>query len=117
MLRVNMPSGVLAAGSALTPNTAGEPEEWEEEWEEERDEGDEPETNLLGIHCPAPRRGTGATTGPRGYMSGRLLPPSRCVRTSRSVRPGTDHHRHRPSLFHRPPATTGAPLVEARRCS
>ena len=30
-LRVRRPSGVSAAGSALMPNSAGEPEEWEDD--------------------------------------------------------------------------------------
>ena len=97
----------------MTPNTVGEPEEWEEEWEQERDEDNESETNLLGIHCPAPRRGTRAAAG---YVSGGLLPPSRCAITSCRVRPGTPHQTRRPSLFLRPP-TTGAPFVDARRCA
>ncbi|XP_044378291.1 uncharacterized protein [Triticum aestivum] len=69
-LRVRQPSGVSAAGSALTPKSAGEPEEWEEEWEEEE------AANLLGTHGPALRRGAGTATV-AGYASGGLLPPSR----------------------------------------
>ena len=71
-LRVRRPSGVSAAGSALTPNTAGEPEEWEEEREEECEEEVEEEPNLLGIHCPALRGWTGAAAM-AGYASGGLL--------------------------------------------
>src|SRR3954465_474418 len=43
-LRVRRPIGVSAAGSALTPRSAGESEEWEDEREKE----DEEEANLLG---------------------------------------------------------------------
>ena len=46
-LRVRRSIGVSAAGSALTPRSAGEPEEWEDEREEE----DEEEADLLGAHA------------------------------------------------------------------
>ena len=81
-LRVRRPSGVSAAGSALTPSSAGEPEEWEEDREEECEEEDEEEPKLLGIHCPARLRWAGAAAlAGEGYASGGLLPPSRCVST------------------------------------
>ena len=44
VLRVRQPSGV-SAGSALTPNSAGDPEECEEEREKEEEE----DAVLLGI--------------------------------------------------------------------
>ena len=46
-LRVSRPSGVSAAGSALTPSRAGVPEECDEDREEEEEEED---PNLLGAH-------------------------------------------------------------------
>ena len=60
-LRARRPSGDSAAGSALTPSSAREPEEWEENREEECEEEDEEEPNLLGIHCPARQRWARAT--------------------------------------------------------
>ena len=110
-LRVRRPSGVSAAGSALTPSRAGVPEECDEDREEEEEEED---PNLLGAHGPARRCCAGAAAL-AGYANGGSLPPSRYVSTPSSVRPGTPHHRWRPSLFCRPP-TTGAPLVDAKRC-
>src|SRR4051812_44906879 len=101
-LRVRRPSGVSAAGSALTPSSAGVPEECEEEHEEEEEEE---EPNLLGSHGPARRLCAGAAALAGGYANGGSLPPSRCVSTPSSVRPGTPHHRWRPSLFFRPPTT------------
>ena len=38
VLRVRRPSGVSAAGLALTRNSAGEPEEWKEEREDAEEE-------------------------------------------------------------------------------
>src|SRR3954468_10068216 len=94
-LRVRRPSGVSAAGSALTPSRAGVPEECDEDREEEEEEED---LNLLGAHGPARRCCAGAATL-AGYANGGSLPPSRYVSTPSSVRPGTPHHRWRPSLF------------------
>ena len=88
------------------------PEECDEDREEEEEEED---PNLLGAHGPARRCCAGAATLAGGYANGGSLPPSRYVSTPSSVRPGTPHQRWRPSLFCRPP-TTGAPLVDAKRC-
>ena len=72
-LRVRRLRGVSAAGSALTPSSAGVPEECEEEHKEEEEEE---EPNLLGAHCPSRRRCAGAAALIGGYVNGGLLPPS-----------------------------------------
>ena len=111
-LRVRWLSGVSAAGSALTPSRAGVPEECDEDREEEAEEED---PNLLGAHGAACRCCVGAATLAGGYANGGSLPSLRYVSMPSSVGPGTPHHRWRPSLFCRPP-TTGASLVDAKRC-
>ena len=89
-------------GSGLTGRRQGEPVELPDE------EEDAPGSMRLGVH-ELPRRRE--KDGGAGYSSLGVLPPSMYSRTASSVRPGTPHHRRRPSGLSLPEGTM--PFVDS----
>ena len=100
-LRVRALTGV-SWGSGLTGRRQGEPPDEEEA---------PPVSMRLGVQ-ELPRRRE--KEGGAGYSRRGVLPPSMYSRTASNVRPGTPHHRRRPTALSLPEGST--PLV-ASSCS
>ena len=96
-LRVRRLTGVLSWGSGLTGRRQGEPVDRPDE------EEDAPGSMRLGVH-ELPRRWE--KDGGAGYSSLGVLPPSMYSRTTSNVRPGTPHHRRRPTALSLPEGST-----------